>query len=60
MLTSARREREVQKGLAQLKLAFDSLEKAAPGLSADALAQMFALCAASSNPEANAIVGRRS
>jgi len=42
---------QVQKAIAQLKLAFDNLEKQRPGLSRDMLTQMFDLVVSSRNPE---------
>jgi len=42
---------QVQKAIAQLKLAFDNLEKQKPALSRDMLTQMFELVACSKNPE---------
>lgn len=55
-LLGSHREREVQKGIAQLKLAFDNCEKVCPGLSAEVLAQVFEVCAVSSNGAVRAIV----
>mmetsp|Transcript_8170 Transcript_8170/g.21041 ORF Transcript_8170/g.21041 Transcript_8170/m.21041 type:complete len:103 (-) Transcript_8170:97-405(-) len=49
------REREVQKGIAQLKLAFDNLEKVKPGLSAEVLGAVYGLSAASRDERARTI-----
>ena len=43
-------DKAVQKALAQLKLAFDNLERLRPSISRDVLTQMFDLIAASKNP----------
>ena len=44
-------DKQVQKAIAQLKLAFDNLEKQRPALSRDMLTQMFELVASSRNPD---------
>jgi len=44
-------DKQVQKAIAQLKLAFDNLEKQRPALSRDMLMQMFELVGSSRNPE---------
>jgi len=56
-LLGAHREREVQKGIAQLKLAFDNLEKVRPGLSAEVLGQVFEVGRQSPHPQVQALVG---
>ncbi len=51
-------DKQVQKAIAQLKLAFDNLEKQKPALSRDVLTQMFELVAASSNPAVASLMPR--
>lgn len=43
-------DKQVQKAIAQLKLAFDNLEKHKPSLSRDLLSQMFELVVSSGHP----------
>ena len=49
-------DRQVQKALAQLKLAFDNLEKLKPGTSRDVITQMFELVVSSKNPSVSALM----
>mmetsp|Transcript_41511 Transcript_41511/g.83195 ORF Transcript_41511/g.83195 Transcript_41511/m.83195 type:complete len:505 (-) Transcript_41511:385-1899(-) len=49
-------DKQVQKAIAQLKLAFDNLEKQRPALSRDVLMQMFELVASSKNPEVTSLM----
>jgi len=54
-LLQSHRDREVQKGIAQLKLAFDNCEKVCPGLSAEVLTRIFAVASQSSNVAARSL-----
>jgi len=49
-------DKQVQKAIAQLKLAFDNLEKQRPALSRDVLMQMFELVVSSKNPEVTSLM----
>ena len=46
----------MQKAIAQLKLAFDNLEKQQPALSRDVLTQMFDLIVSSRNPDVTSLM----
>jgi hypothetical protein len=48
--------KQVQKALAQLKLAFDNLERLRPSISETVLTQMFELVVASKNPRVAALM----
>jgi len=50
------RDKAVQKALAQLKLAFDHLEKLRPSISRDVLMQMFELVVSSKNPHVSSLM----
>ena len=50
-MVGANQDKQVQKAIAQLKLAFDNLEKQTPGLSREMVGQMFELIVASKHPE---------
>mmetsp|Transcript_18990 Transcript_18990/g.31797 ORF Transcript_18990/g.31797 Transcript_18990/m.31797 type:complete len:567 (+) Transcript_18990:59-1759(+) len=49
-------DKQVQKALAQLKLAFDNLERLRPSISKDVLMQMFQLVVSSKNPSVSALM----
>ena len=50
------RDKQVQKALAQLKLAFDNLDKLRPGVSREVVTQMFELVVNSKNPAVNSLM----
>ena len=50
------RDKQVQKALAQLKLAFDNLDKLRPGVSREVVTQMFELVVNSQNPAVNSLM----
>lgn len=49
-------DKQVQKAIAQLKLAFDNLEKQQPALSRDVIMQMFELVVSSQNPDVTSLM----
>ena len=52
-------DKQVQKAIAQLKLAFDNLERQKPSLSRDLLGQMFEYVVCSNNPDVNSLIPRQ-
>jgi len=49
-------DKQVQKALAQLKLAFDNLERLRPAISRDVITQMFELVVSSKNPNVSSLM----
>ena len=54
--TACPAQKRLQKALAQLKLAFDNLDKLRPGVSREVVTQMFELVVNSKNPAVNSLM----
>ena len=52
-------DKQVQKALAQLKLAFDNLERLRPAISRDLISSMFEMAVSSKNPAVNSLMPDR-
>ena len=55
-MLGAHQDKQVQKALAQLKLAFDHLERLRPSISREVLSQMFELVVSSKNPSVSSLM----
>lgn len=55
-MLGAHQDKQVQKALAQLKLAFDNLERLRPSISREVLTQMFELVVSSKNPSVSSLM----